>query len=96
MMKKYFIKNKFKLKRGILNSLIRIESYKKYTVLNRNFRKISKNTDENTKNYWKVIQKKYCNEIRNINYKTQYDYWMLKNDITSKEIRQQQKYKFRI
>ena len=95
-MKRYIGKNKYKLKRKALKSLIRIESYKKYIVLNRNLRKISKNTDENTKNYWKILQKKYCNEIRNINYETQYDYWMLKNDITSKEIMQQQKYKFRI
>lgn len=95
-MKKYYTNGKYKLKRKILKRLIRIESYKKYIVLNKNFRKISKKTDEKTKNYWKLLQKKYCNEIRNINYETQYDYWMLKNDITAKEIRRQQKYKFRI
>lgn len=95
-MKKYFVNKKYKLKRRILKTLIRIESYKKYIVLNRNLKKISKNTDEKTKVYWKSLQKKYCDEIRNINYGTQYDYWMLKNDITSKEIIQQQKHKFRI
>lgn len=95
-MRKYYSNNKYKLKRKVLKRLIRFESYKKYIVLNKNLRKISKNTDKNTKNYWKMIQKKYCNEIININYETQYDYWMLKNDITAKEIRQQKKHKFRI
>ena len=85
---------KYNIKHFLLKIIIKLKSYRKFIELNKNFHKISKMTDEETKKYWKELQKKYCKEINNIEYETQYDYWMLKNDLSAKEIKQQRNHSF--
>ena len=69
--KKLIHKNKYNFKHSLLRKKIRWECYKKWLALDSNLKKISKITDNETKKYWKSLQKKYSNELLNIEYETQ-------------------------
>ena len=87
-------KYKYNLKHFLLKLKVRLDCYKKYLVLDKKLREISNNTDNETKIYWKKLQKKYAFQMINMEFETQYDYWLLKNDLTYKDIINQRKIKF--
>ena len=82
------------IKHKLLKLKIKLECKNKYKILNNNLKKAIEKTDSETAKYWKIVQKKYAYEKYNLKYETQYDYWMMKNDITPAEIKKQLEYKF--